>query len=97
MLSTNKVLSPNIAYKWAAIHLYRIGLSFDNINDYHRNWFHKPIIVFIINTIFITNRIICLFSDVNNEFVFELLGGFWYFQKLKKEMNVTYAHLIYPS
>ena len=65
----NKLLPYSIGYKWASIHLYRIGLDLFE-TDYtcgHRLWFHKPILAFITFTIFYTNRVLCLLID--NEFM----------------------------
>src|ERR1700733_11807720 len=93
----NKVLPENIGYKWASIHLYRIGLDLFETpyNCGHRLWFYKPILAFITFTIFYTNRILCLVYDT--EYVSTMLGDFGYFIGARQSLNLHFVFLAMSS
>src|SRR5438552_2108495 len=91
-LDVYKRLPPSIAYKWSAFHLYRIGLSADNMgnNQIKRKWFNKPIFMFAVFMIYLIQRIVCLFLNDNDWQMFALFGDFSYFLGVKVIFNIFF-------
>src|SRR5882724_5555029 len=84
-------IDESLIIPFADKYLYKIGLSLTkhDSND-KRKWIYNPILIFITFIIFISFKIITLFANEENEYIFIVLGDFGYFLNIRIHFNCLF-------
>ena len=72
-------------------YLYKIGLSLTkHDSNVKRKWIFNPILIFFTSSLFITFKIITLFVNEENEYIFIILGDFGYLLNISIDCNLMF-------
>ena len=75
-LDPNKLLPSDMVVERVDDILYDIGLSLTSVRELQkkRKFIHNPLLLLIVNTFMLVNKVACLFIDDSNEIVLKMLG-----------------------
>ena len=87
-MDVNKCLPPELTVESVDDILYRIGLSFDSIRDRLKRKLIHPMIVFFIQSLYLTQRIITISLNEDNHLIFIALGSLGYFIGVRQHFDL---------
>ncbi len=94
ILNPSKPLPSELLVTSAGSHLYRIGLSHFPNGWKSRKKFHYPLLIALLNVIFLAKSITCLLISAENPELFILLFDFSFFMNARIHYNICVAVII---
>jgi hypothetical protein len=91
---SSKLLPPEVLVTSAGTHLYRIGLSHFPYGWKRRKKFHKPLLITLLNVIFMAKSVTSLLLSEENPELFILLFDFSYFLNSRIYVNIGIIFMI---
>jgi hypothetical protein len=86
-LDLNRVLPSELVINSSGTHLYSYGISLFRFYTKKRKKLYNPILIFIINSIFITRMAIVLLSSEDNSDLLIILGDYSHYYNMRIHKN----------
>jgi hypothetical protein len=93
-LDLNKVLPSELVINSSGTHLYSYGISLFGFYTKKRQKLYNPILIFIINSIFIIRLVIVLLSSEDNSDLLIILGDYSHYYNVRIHLNIAFSQLI---
>src|ERR1700743_1948479 len=82
------VLPKHLVIQSSGTHLYRYGISWFRFTDINRHFIHNPVLIFLIEFVYIIRCIIAIKMTSIDDRIYLLLGDLGYFMGAKYHINM---------
>jgi hypothetical protein len=93
-LDLNRVLPSELVINSSGTHLYSYGISLFGLYTKKRKKLYNPILIFVINSIFIIRMAIVLLSSEEYSDLFIILGDYSHYYDMRIHLNIATIHLL---